>query len=43
MAHQHESWIVDAFSGLSEKDIGTLHRLLGKVKDHAQSRSAAAA
>ena len=36
MAHQHESWIVDAFAGLSDKDIATLHKLLGKVKDHAQ-------
>jgi DNA-binding MarR family transcriptional regulator len=41
MAHQHESWIVDAFSALSEKDIATLHKLLGKVKDHAQARAAA--
>jgi DNA-binding MarR family transcriptional regulator len=32
MATQHESWIVEAFSGLSERDIATLHRLLGKVK-----------
>ena len=43
MAHQHESWIVDAFAGLNEKDISTLHRLLGKVKDHAQSRTEASA
>ena len=35
MARQHEDWIVEAFSGLTEKEIGTLHRLLGKVKDHA--------
>jgi DNA-binding MarR family transcriptional regulator len=39
MAHQHENWIVDAFAGLSDKDIATLHKLLGKVKDHAQSRT----
>jgi DNA-binding MarR family transcriptional regulator len=39
MAHQHENWIVDAFSGLSEKDISTLHKLLGKVKDHARLRA----
>jgi DNA-binding MarR family transcriptional regulator len=39
MAHQHESWIVEAFAGLSERDLTTLHRLLGKVKDQAaQSR-----
>ncbi len=35
MARQHEAWIVEAFSALSDKDIATLHRLLGKVKDHA--------
>jgi DNA-binding MarR family transcriptional regulator len=35
MARQHESWIVEAFDCLSEKDIATLHRLLGKVKDAA--------
>ena len=35
MARQHEDWIVEAFSGLTEKDLGTLHRLLGKVKAHA--------
>lgn len=38
MARQHEDWIVEAFSGLSEKDIATLHKLLGKVKDHAMAR-----
>jgi DNA-binding MarR family transcriptional regulator len=37
MARQHEDWIVEAFSGLADKDISTLHRLLGKVKDHARS------
>jgi DNA-binding MarR family transcriptional regulator len=37
MAHQHEQWIVDAFAGLSEKDIATLYKLLGKVKDHARA------
>ena len=37
MARQHESWIVDAFSGLSDKDIAALHKLLGKVKDHARA------
>ncbi len=36
MAHQHEQWIVDAFSGLSGKDISALHKLLGKAKAHAQ-------
>jgi DNA-binding MarR family transcriptional regulator len=43
MAHQHEGWIVDAFAGLSDKDIATLHKLLGKVKDHAQARADATA
>ena len=36
MAAQHESWIVEAFSSLGERDIGTLHKLLGKVKDAAR-------
>ena len=31
MAQQHEGWIMEAFSGLSDKDIATLYRLLGKV------------
>jgi DNA-binding MarR family transcriptional regulator len=43
MANQHEGWIVDAFAGLSERDISTLHKLLGKVKDHARSRAETAA
>ena len=38
MAREHEDWIVGAFSGLTGRDIGTLHRLLGKVKDHARVR-----
>ena len=36
MAHAHEAWVVDAFSGLTARDLGTLHRLLGKVKHHVQ-------
>ena len=43
MAVQHEGWIVEAFSSLSQKDIATLHKLLGKVKDHAHPPTAAAA
>jgi DNA-binding MarR family transcriptional regulator len=43
MAEQHESWIVQAFSGLSDKELASLHKLLGKVKDHARSRAEAAA
>ena len=38
MARQHESWIVEAFSGLNERDMATLYRLLGKVKDHARAQ-----
>jgi DNA-binding MarR family transcriptional regulator len=38
MARQHEGWIVEAFSALSDKDMATLHKLLGKVKDHANAR-----
>lgn len=43
MARQHEDWIVEAFSALTERDIATLHRLLGKVKDTATGRLEAAA
>ena len=39
MALQHENWIVDAFAGLTDKDLGVLYKLLGKVKDHAKVRS----
>lgn len=39
MACQHERWIVEAFSALSEKDVATLHKLLGRVKDHARLRA----
>jgi DNA-binding MarR family transcriptional regulator len=42
MARQHEDWIVGAFSALTDKDIATLHKLLGKVKDHALARTEAA-
>jgi DNA-binding MarR family transcriptional regulator len=38
MARQHESWIVEAFAGLSERETATLYRLLGKVKDHARAQ-----
>lgn len=43
MAHQHESWILEAFSALNDKEIATLHKLIGKVKDHARSLSDTAA
>jgi DNA-binding MarR family transcriptional regulator len=35
MAREHEDWIVQAFGGLTDRDITALHRLLGKVKDRA--------
>ena len=37
MAHQHERWILEAFASLTDKEIATLHKLLGKVKDHART------
>jgi DNA-binding MarR family transcriptional regulator len=39
MATAHEDWIVDAFGGLSARDIAALHRLLGKVKAHAHAQT----
>ena len=42
MAQQHEAWIVDAFAALSEKEVATLHRLLGRVKANAQAADAIA-
>jgi DNA-binding MarR family transcriptional regulator len=40
MAREHEEWIVDAFAGLTDKDIAALHKLLGKVKAHAVGQAA---
>jgi len=37
MAEQHEHWIVEAFQGLSVRDLEQLHRLLGKVKQHQKA------
>lgn len=37
MAHAHESWVLNAFAGLSAREVATLHRLLGKVKQHTLS------
>ena len=34
MAQAHEAWIVQDLTALSEKEITTLYRLLGKVKQH---------
>jgi len=39
MAGRHEGWILEAFAGLNDKDIATLYKLLGKVKDYARERS----
>ena len=39
MAAEHEEWIVDAFGGLTARDIAALHRLLGKVKAHAHAQT----
>jgi DNA-binding MarR family transcriptional regulator len=35
MAQAHEAWIVQAFGDLNDKDMGALHKLLGRVKDTA--------
>lgn len=43
MAREHEQWIVDAFEALSEREVATLHKLLGKVKEHSQSQTGAEA
>ncbi|MDP2370195.1 MarR family winged helix-turn-helix transcriptional regulator [Rhodoferax sp.] len=37
MAKAHEGWIVQAFAALGDKDVATLHRLLGRVKEHTKS------
>lgn len=34
MAVEHEHWIVQAFEGLSARELEQLHKLLGKVKQH---------
>ena len=34
MAQAHEAWIVEAFSGLSPRDIEAMYSLLAKVKQH---------
>ncbi len=38
MAQAHETWVVDAFSGLSVREVDSLHRLLGKVKQKSQPK-----
>ncbi len=34
MAHEHERWIADALGGLSQREMDTFYKLLGKVKQH---------
>ena len=34
MAVQHEQWIVQAFEGLGAKELDSLYKLLGKLKQH---------
>ena len=43
MAREHEQWIVDAFEALNEREVATLHKLLGKVKEHSQNQTGAEA
>ena len=38
MASRHAGWVVDAFGALSDKEMAVLHKLLGRVKEHARSR-----
>ena len=40
MASVHEGWIVESLSGLSEREVATLHKLLGKVKQHINATEA---
>ena len=40
MAASHADWVVQAFSALTDKEIAVLHKLLGKVKDHAKRQEA---
>ena len=41
MAAVHEGWIVDALAGLSEREVSTLHKLLGKVKQNMNTKEVA--
>ncbi|MBS0314194.1 MAG: MarR family transcriptional regulator [Burkholderiales bacterium] len=36
MALEHEQWIVQALGGLSAREVETLYKLLGKVKQHVK-------
>lgn len=39
IAHAHEDWIVAAFAALSARELSSLHRLLGKVKQHMMEQT----
>jgi len=41
MAVEHEGWIVAALGGLSEREIESLYKLLGKVKQHINAKETA--
>ena len=43
MARLHEEWVVQAFADLSERDMATLHKLLGRVKETAKQDDLATA
>ncbi len=40
MASVHEDWIVESLAGLTEPEVETLHKLLGKVKQHINAAEA---
>lgn len=40
MASVHEGWIVESLAGLGEREVETLHKLLGKVKQHINAAEA---
>lgn len=40
MARVHEGWIVESLACLSEREVATLHQLLGKVKQHINTAEA---
>ena len=40
MASVHEGWIVESLAGLGEWEVETLHKLLGKVKQHINAAEA---
>lgn len=38
MAEAHERWIIEALSGLNQREVRSLHTLLGKVKQRINSQ-----